>query len=75
MLSLGISHKPALKSAMRNSIRDSDISNLAGGLKLDLTRYKGGNPEEAVQGRQTSKRLLVKEGRESKRLSGRVRKG
>ena len=39
MLSVGISHRP-LKSAMRNSIRDSDISNLAQGLKLDLTKFK-----------------------------------
>lgn len=43
MLSLGISHRP-LKSAMRNSIKDSDISNLAQGLKLDLTKFK--NPED-----------------------------
>jgi hypothetical protein len=29
---------------MRNSIKDSDISNLAQGLKLDLTKFK--NPED-----------------------------
>jgi hypothetical protein len=59
MLSLGISHKPPLKSAMRNSVRDSDISNLANGMKLDLTKFKP-NPEDYGAGRQTSqkKRLL-----------------
>jgi hypothetical protein len=44
MLSLGISHKPALKSAMRNSMRGSDISSMAYGNKLDLAEFK--NPEE-----------------------------
>jgi hypothetical protein len=48
MLSLGISHKPALKSAMRNSIRDSDIGNSAFGKKLDLTKYR--NPEDGIGG-------------------------
>jgi|LauGreDrversion4_2_1035121.scaffolds.fasta_scaffold146534_1 hypothetical protein len=47
MLSLGITHKPVLKSALRNSVRNSDISNLAApfATKLDLTKFK--NPEDS----------------------------
>jgi hypothetical protein len=48
MLSLGVSHKPLLKSAFRNSVRDSEVSSgTVLNTKLDLTKFNK-NPEDNI---------------------------